>query len=593
MSKAIFAARSRLSCLALLAAPATLALACGDEINNEYFRENYYGDGDGGADAEPKPGDGGDGPSRAGSATGGGGEAGDVNDGDAGAGGEGSSVDRLYPGAPRANTSVAEHELDVFGKVGNHYWFAVSDAQLLAMNQGKPGGGGPICCFEDGLYTPGGSGKANWVDHLWITSAGERLQIADYGKVQARIVGQYSRFPWDPNNIPNLNIDADEFIDDQRIGGYEHLRFNNGQRGSIFRDRVVYELYKKLGYPAPLTTYAWVSSNVWGKDVKIPYILVERYKRKFCERYEEELGGGCANMWEYVGDFNQGDVGIPRRGSSLFDDPENCQIGKCDATRVKELEAKLRETPRGEGFDEALEEYVDWPAFHRAQCLSWLLATGDDTFHNSNNNVLVERADGKFQYLPYSVDMSLGNYGDTPLPGGSVLAQGCQSDETCWADTITACEDVIADMVEIDPAKFLDSVYEELDAHGMLRAGDAGRFTEIKTFFVERLESMPARLEEYRDGGLYCEWPLVDCKGVCVYYEVCGDQCIPPGKPLPGDPDGPSRGAGVIGGVGGVAAPAGGAGATDGVGVGGGIVPGGAGGGGPVECPVPEKYDVR
>lgn len=581
---------------ALLTAPAALALACGDEIKNDYYYDNYYGEG--GADsgtAGKDPGKAGKPPVDQAGAGGGAGA-----DPSGGAGGEDSGIDPNYPDAPLADTSVEDHELDLFGTLGNRFWFGVSEQQLAAMNGEQPGGGGPICCFEGGLYTPGGGGKANWVDHLWITTAGKNPQTADYGKVQARIVGQYSRFPWDPNNIPNLNIDADQFIKGQRIDGYEHLRFNNAQRGSIFRDRVVYELYKKLEYPAPLTTYAWVSSNVWGADVQIPYILVERYKRKFCERYSEEFGGGCPNMWEFVGDFNQGGMGGPKEpgGQSIFDNPENCQIDECDSTRVKELEAKILETPLAEGFDEALEDYVDWPAFHRAQCLSWLFATGDDTFHNGGNNtVLVERGDGKFQYLPYSVDMSLGNYGDTPLPGGNALARGCQADETCWADTITACEDVIADIVAIDPAKFMQSVYDELDEQGMLRAGDAARFAEIRDFLVDRVEQMPTRLEDYRDGGLFCQWPDVECNGQCVYYEYCKDQCVPPDKPLPGGEAGAPGDGGMDKGAGGSVAVGGMMGAGGAVGVGGGIVPpggaGGVAGGGPGECPMPEKYVIQ
>jgi hypothetical protein len=597
MKKTLFESRSRLSILAMLTAPAALALACGDEITNDYYTDNYYGDG--GADSAPPPSKGGSDNGKAGEpATEAGGEGGATSEpelGGGGAGGDDSGIDPNYPDAPLSDTTVEEQELDVFGKIGNHYWFGVSEQQLAAMN----GGGkddGPICCFDDGLYHPGGGGKANWVDHLWITSAGATPQTADYGKVQARIVGQYSRFPWDPNNIPNLNIDADQFVKDQRIGGYEHLRFNNGQRGSIFRDRIVYELYDRLGYPAPLSTYAWVSSNVWGPDVKIPYILVERYKRKFCERYAVEFGGGCPNMWEFVGDFNDGGG-----RQSVFEQPDNCQFDECDATRIKELEAKLLETPMTEGFAAAVADYVDWPAFHRFQCLSWLFSTGDDTLHNGNNVVIVERADGKFQYLPYSVDMSLGIYGITQLPGGNRLAQGCQSDDTCWDETLDECADVIADMEAIGPETFLKSIYKQLDDEGMLRPGDDQRYNEIRDYFATRLAAMPQELEDYRNGVVYCAYPLVNCHGECRYYWDCQDQCIPPEKPVPGGEAGApgDMGDGVAGmpGVGGAGAIGGGA-AIGGMGVGGGIVPppggaGGVAGGGPVECPKLEKYEVR
>jgi hypothetical protein len=403
-----------------------------------------------------------------------------------------------------------------------------------------------------------------WVDHLFITTAGDAPQTADYGKVQAKIVGNYSRFPWDADNIPNLNIDADEFVEGQRIAGYEHLRFSNGQRGSIFRDKLAYDLYRMLGYAAPLATYVWVSSNVWGRDasgaeIAIPYTLVERYKRTFCVRYADEFGGGCPNMWEFSGDFNGGGWGGPIDGAkggpiiggdqpSLFDIPDNCQLDECETTRVKELEAVLRETPLGEGFKQALGEYIDWPAFHRFQCLSWVLSTTDDPIHTgSNNTVLVERADGLFQYLPYSVDISIGFGfgGKAALWGQNVLARGCQADSSCWVDTLDVCEGIIADFTKLDPNKYAKSLYDALDASGMLRPGDDSTFQVIDNYFTERLANLPAELEQYRQGGGPCEPPYIDCDGQCVLPEQC--YCIPPEKPpvllaeggAPNDGDGP------------------------------------------------------
>jgi hypothetical protein len=320
--------------------------------------------------------------------------------------------------------------------------------------------------------------------------------------------------------------------------------------------------------------------------VSIPYILVERYKRAFCERYKNEFGGGCVNMWEFYGDFNNyyggwggmKDIGpFPPDGGgqSVFDDPNSCQIDQCENTRVKQLEAKLAETPAGEGFKAALAEYIDWPAFHRFQCLSYVLGTGDDTLHNNNNVVLVERADGLFQYLPYSVDISLGQdwYQYTPLPGGNMIANGCQHDTTCWNDTMTECADVIADFAALKPNDLLKAVYDELDEHGMLRSGDDGRYRGLDAWFTDRLSKLPTELETFRDPyASNCYPPLIDCNGYCAYPEEC-QMCIPPKpEPIPGPMEG-----------------AGGAGPDDGGGFAGGVP---VGGGGPVVCPPMEEYPL-
>lgn len=527
------------SLLALFALPSVvLAAGCGDEPDNYY--NYYYTIEVGGA--------------------GGGGGAG------------GAPEEEEYPGAPVADTEVADLALDVFGTPGNRYWFAVSREQLEIMNGGSDDIGFPgIPPSSEDLYSPTGE-DVTFVDHLWVTTA--EGKTADYGKVQVSIAGQSTRRPWTKRTIPNLNVDADEFVKKQRLGGFEHLRFNNGQVGSIFRERLTLELYARLDYPAPLVGYAWVSSNVWGPEVSIPYIVVERYKKGFCERLADKLGGGCANLWEFTGDFAGNDpwggpipLDLPI-GGSVFDEPRSCQLKTCDNTRVRELEELIADTPQGEGFKAALAGWIDWPAFHRFQCLSWVLATGDDAIHNSNNVVLVERADGLFQYLPYSVDISLGQswYSQVPLAGTNALARGCQSDPACWADTIAVCEDVIEDFVAVDPNAVLKDIYEQLSDEGMLRPGDEERYRFLDAWITERIETLPEELEINREQPQLCPPPLVDCGGYCGHpWECLGG--VGAGGGAPGDWGAGGKDPGTGGeGAGGEGTGAGGAGGASGEG---------------------------
>lgn len=544
--------------------PVCLALAagCGDTLNyyNSYGSPPGAGQGGeaGAAPAEPGGGEGGQAtPGEAGAGGTGGDTAGSGGVGaeaGGGAGGAGDDDGHLaYPDAPYADVDPAEQELDVFGALGNQFWFGVSADQLDAINGGD-NGGGPIFAQPGDIYTPGDDGGATFADHLWITAAGEAGATADYGKVKLKLVGQSTRRSWDKRSIPNLNLDSNEFVEGQLVGGFEHLRLNNAQVGSIFREYLSLKLYRQLGYPAPQATFAWVSSNVWGKGVRVPMVLVERYKRKFCTRFPE-LGDKCENMWEFAGDFAQGnggpfpndEVGGIGIGQSVFDDPETCQFDDCDATRVKELEQLLVDTPSGDGFQAATADYVDWPAFQRFQCLSWVLATGDDALHNSNNVVLAEGADGKFRYLPYSTDISLGQewYPVVQLPGSNRIALGCQSEDKCWQETVSTCEDVIAEYTALDPVGMLDELHQTLADAGMLRGGDEGRYELLHAWFEARLTDLPAELELYRDGKpVECPKGQVDCGGGrCDYAENCA-VCQPPvgkaaagigiGEPAPG-----------------------------------------------------------
>ncbi|HWO09124.1 MAG TPA: hypothetical protein VNN80_06580, partial [Polyangiaceae bacterium] len=185
--------------------------------------------------------------------------------------------------------------------------------------------------------------------------------------------------------------------------------------------------------------------------------------------------------------------------------------------------------------------WIDWAAFHRFQCLSWILQTGDDALHTLNNVVLVERVDGKFQLLPYSVDLSFGQgWPDVVRMGGqSSLAAGCQSDSGCWAETIAACEQLVDAYRGADPVGRLDTLHAELATAGMLRDGDEALYAGLRTRLEERLAELPIELEANRAGpvGGSCPYPLVQCGDACVSVEACppcepGDAgaqaCLPP-----------------------------------------------------------------
>jgi hypothetical protein len=259
-------------------------------------------------------------------------------------------------------------------------------------------------------------------------------------------------------------------------------------------------------------SFVWASSNVWATGVQIPMVLVERYKHQFCTRFPE-FGGDCANLWEFDGELTNAGA-----ESSVFDDENACRLEECYGARAKEVRTLLLETPAGEGYEAALAEYIDWPAFHRFQCLSWLLATGDDALHNSRNVVVVEGVDGKFRFLPYSTDISFGfeRYPIVNLRGGSVLAQGCQAEASCWAETLATCDDVLTEFTALDPVKVLDDLRTMLNDEGMLREGDERHYEFLRDWLEGRLAAMPDELEQYLNNEADCEDGQVDCGGYCA-----------------------------------------------------------------------------
>jgi hypothetical protein len=410
------------------------------------------------------------------------------------------------------DTAADEQDLDLFGQPGHRFWLEVNDEQLERLNEGGGyyGGGG-----QGDIYVPPVSGS--FADHVIVQDA-KTGSVADYGKMEIKLVGESTFRNWNSSAIPNVHIDTDEFQKKARIGGFEHFRLNNSIVGTIFREQIAHHVFRALGYPALRASYAFLGSNVWGDGVWVPMTLIEMYKLRFCDDNEELLGGTCENMWEFPGDVGQGGYpgGFPGEfgGGPIFIDeakagakepapqfpPEWCQVKDCDDTRLGELAEKLAKTPLGPGWGDALAEYIDWNHFHQFQCIDWMLWVGDDPLHNSNNNLIIERDDGKMIWAPYSVDISAGQdwYLSTPLTGSNSIALGCQSDPACWADTIAACEKLIAKFDELNPEKFVDATQKTLTKLDMMRSGDVQRARDLRAWYVQRQEELPGELERYR-----------------------------------------------------------------------------------------------
>lgn len=425
-----------------------------------------------------------------------------------------AAVGPLAEGAPVVNSTPTALALDVFGTFQNHYWFIATPEQVAAINEEFQGGGGYGGGWYGGdIYAPHSGGPQNTVDHLLVTTPDG--QTADFGEMQVKLVGQSTGRPWTPTTLPNIKIDSDDVNAGLRLDGYEHLRFNNGVIGTIYREKFVYDYYRALGYPAPLATYGWVSSSVWAPDVKVPYIVVEAYKRGFCKQREEYFGGECPNMWEFAADMGWG----------VFDAPENCQFESCESTRAGEFETLVGLAQQGGATVGDLAEYVDWERFHQFQCLSWIFGTGDDAIHGGNNTVWVERPDGKFQLLPYSIDISLDVWGGgIQLGGYTSVATLCQQDEQCWDDTISTCGALVDAFIAADPVARIDTLHRELDDAGMLRSGDEQRYRDLRSTLEKMIDRLPVELEGYADnpwGQVYCPYPMAMCGNSCAYPADC------------------------------------------------------------------------
>lgn len=447
---------------------------------------------------------------------------------DAGDAGDAGDADVSAPpfGGLSATTSASDFAIELFEHTGHRFWVEVNDTELERMNQAAGGGGVPIFAREyevdgnsdanpifarefeiDGngdIYSPGKS--PTYADHVLIEDV-QSGEVADLGKVEVKLVGESTFRPFTTVQIPNLRFDFDEFQMGQRVDSFEHVRLNNSQVGTIFREALAHRIFRALGYPALRSTHALLGTNVWGHDTWVPMTLMEVYKPRFCMDNEELIGGSCRNMWEFPGDPGEA---VPAGA---------CQWAECDDTRLRELRTKMRSTPLGDGFEAATSDFIDWPRMHQFQCLSWMLATGDDALHNGNNNLVIERDDGRLIWAPYSVDISAGQswYPMVPLTGTSRVVRGCQLEPSCWAETIATCEGLIEKFDELEPEKMVEALVDTLTAAEMMRDGDMEAAMELRSWYANRREDLRGEIERYRY--------LPDALGQCPDgLEVCLDK---------------------------------------------------------------------
>jgi hypothetical protein len=198
-----------------------------------------------------------------------------------------------YADLPVAPTMSANQlPADVLGQDDNTWWLKVSESTLSDINAPWLGGGS----YGYGEYEVGGGGGGGTENLLIITPEGE---VADYGQVGLKLIGQSTGAPWTSSTIPNFRLDADEYVEGQRFGEVEHIRLNNAGVGTMFGEASSLIVFRAMDVPAARTAYAWAGGSGWEDDeLLVPMLAREAYKRDFCEDNAELLGGGCKTIRE-------------------------------------------------------------------------------------------------------------------------------------------------------------------------------------------------------------------------------------------------------------------------------------------------------
>lgn len=191
---------------------------------------------------------------------------------------------------------------------------------------------------------------------------------------------------------PSLKIKFDEFVDGQELGG-EIKRMtlnNNNQDSSRMHTYLAYEMYRKIGYPAPESGFAHLTVN--GVDLGV-YAVVEPIKKPFLRKWFDDDEG---NLYEaHMSDFMPEAINSWERKTN-----EDTGDDRSDLEAVMTALDAADENLLAE-----LGQVLDLDKFFTFWAMETLIAHWDG-FNGDRNNCYLynDPTTGKFVFIPWGPD---------------------------------------------------------------------------------------------------------------------------------------------------------------------------------------------
>lgn len=240
--------------------------------------------------------------------------------------------------------------------------------------------------------------------------------------VDIRIKGSITLRPWDAKPSLKVNFSRHDERGPRAFRGAKKLTLHNlAYDPSGIREWLAYEVMREGGQPAPRVGWAIVRVNGVSKHL---YAVVESYDDLFLE----DWFASTSALYEADGDFIS--------GLSGFDLEEgDATVGMAPLEQLAQRVFPL--ATNGSVPTQVLPE-IDWIQLGQMFGFEDLLAHTDGMRSGCHNYFMHLGGDGRWSFLPWSVDLSLlADYGQPgPLSSCSAFAHLCDRDERCsaWFD---------------------------------------------------------------------------------------------------------------------------------------------------------------
>lgn len=239
-------------------------------------------------------------------------------------------------------------------------------------------------------------------------------------------------------------LDFSKYRDAQRFSGLSSLNLKWFKEDPNYvREIYSYDLFKKYGvWTAPKASYCRLTIKVAG-DVKPAYYgvyaMIESVSEDYLAARSGHWGSTVGYLWK--GEWSGGDNADFIQNHSMgvtdvkLDDSQSVYYAYDLKTREDEVEAAKVElkqfisdlnTKSGADFQQWIASKMDISLFLKTYATNVMLGMWDDYWINGNNFYFYFGGDGKYYFIPYDYDNSLGTSG--------IIANSGTQDPLNWGD---------------------------------------------------------------------------------------------------------------------------------------------------------------
>lgn len=237
-----------------------------------------------------------------------------------------------------------------------------------------------------------------------------------------RLKGNTSRR--DPGTKGNLHhvhfgLNFGKYVDGQKLLGVKRLDLKWFKDDAAYcREVFCYDLFNRAGvWTAVSTGYVrlWVTVGDQQTYMGV-YELMEHVKSDYLKRRKELFGGKDGHLWK----ANWG-ADLKNANANMGADDNKTTFTyelKSDETQFAAAKAQLQafitdlNNKKGEEFFEWADETIDVPLLLKTYAVNVAVGMWDDYWNNSNNYYFYFNPAGRFYFIPYDYDNTLGTSQD-------------------------------------------------------------------------------------------------------------------------------------------------------------------------------------